>query len=122
MNLLRTLPAALAAAALLAPVSAYAGDADFTMINQTGFTIKEVYISPPRKNKWGKDRLGEGVLRNDKQKHFKFKDNASCKQDIKVVFEENKQSVTWDDIDLCKVNKLTLKYNAQTKKTTAVKS
>jgi hypothetical protein len=122
MNLFRTLPAVLAAAALLAPASALAGDADFTMINETGFTIKEVYISPPRKNSWGKDRLGEGVLRDKKAKHFKFKDTASCKQDIMVVFEENKNKVTWDDVDLCKVNKLTLKYNAQTKKTTAVKS
>lgn len=117
-----TTPAVLAAAVLLASTAAQGSDADFTMVNETGFTIAEVYISPPRKSSWGRDRLGDGVIANTKAKHFRFKDTKSCKQDIMVVFQESKQKVTWDDVDLCKLSKLTLKYNPQTKKTTAIRS
>lgn len=101
--------------------AAFAGDADFTLVNGTGYTIREVYISPANKDAWGKDRLGDGDLPNGRSKLFKFSDKANCVQDIKVVFDAGDAEVTWEDIDLCEVNKLTLKYNRAEKSVSAIK-
>jgi hypothetical protein len=105
---------ALAAGALSMGL-AHAGDADFTMANRTGYDIREVYISASHRNNWGNDRMGDGVLENGKSKLFRFTDKASCKQDVMVVFDDDGSKVTWEEIDLCEINKITLKYNRSTK-------
>jgi hypothetical protein len=105
----------LAAAILAAAGAAVAGDADFTLVNRTGYDIREVYISPTHRNSWGNDRMGDGMLENGKQKLFRFSDKAACKQDIKLVFDVDGSEVTAEEIDLCEVNKITLKYNKSTK-------
>lgn len=105
----------------LAPFAAFAGDADFTLVNGTGYTIREVYISAANRNAWGRDRLGDGELANSKSKLFKFSDSANCVQDIKVVFDDNNAEVVWEDLDLCEINKLTLKYNRSAKTVSAIK-
>jgi hypothetical protein len=107
------------ALASVASSSAIAGDADFTLVNRTGYEIREVYISAAQRNNWGNDRLGDGSLAHSKAKLFKFSDRASCKQDIMVVFEDDSSKVTWEDVDLCEINKLTLKYNRSTKTVSA---
>lgn len=119
---MRILSASLFAACVsLLSAPALAGDADFTLVNGTGYTIREVYISAANKNAWGNDRLGEGDLPNSKSRLFKFRDSANCVQDIKVVFDDSDVSVTWEDLDLCEINKLTLRYNRATKAVTAIK-
>jgi hypothetical protein len=112
----------LAVAAALAPALAFAGDADFVMVNRTGYQIREIYISAAHKNDWGRDRMGEnGTLDNNKQRTFKFGNRAACKQDIKAVFDEGDTEVVWEDLDLCEINKLTLKYDRKTKTVSAIK-
>ena len=112
----------LAVAATLGSTAALAGDADFTIVNKTGYNIREVYVSPTRKDNWGRDRLGaNATLDNHKQRLLKFSDRASCKQDLKVVFDDDDSEVTWADLDLCEINKLTLKYNRSTKQVSALK-
>jgi hypothetical protein len=105
----------------LAATGALAGDADFTLVNGTGYTIREVYISAANKNAWGRDRLGDGDLPNSKSRLFKFSDAANCVQDIKVVFDDSNAEVTWENLDLCEINKLTLKYNRADKSVSAIK-
>ncbi len=104
----------------LSVASAVAGDADFTLVNGTGYTINEVYISPANKEAWGRDRLGEGNLPNNRSRLFRFSDKANCVQDIKVVFDKDDE-VIWEDLDLCEINKLTLRYNRSTNTVTAIK-
>lgn len=98
---------------------AAAGDADFTLINRTGITIREIYVSPTARNQWGRDRLGDNTLSNGASRHFKFGDQASCRQDIKVVFEDDTPDTVWNNIDLCKVEKVTLRYDRKTKAVSA---
>lgn len=106
----------LSAAALAAFAgSAIAGSADFTLVNRTGFALREVYISPSHKNDWGKDRMGDYTLENGKARLFKFSDKSACMQDIKVVFDDDESEVIWEEIDLCEINKITLKYNRKTR-------
>ncbi len=108
------LAAATCAATLMAPAVANAGDADFTLVNRTGYAIAEVYVSPANKENWGRDRLGRNVLDNGRSKLFTFSDSANCNQDIKVVFDDDGSSVVWEDIDLCELHKITLRYNRKT--------
>lgn len=107
----------LAASLLAGP--AQAGDADFTLVNRTGYDIREVYISPTHKNAWGKDRMGDNVLENGKRRLFKFSDKSSCKQDMKVVFDDDASEVVWEEIDLCELETITLKYNRKTREVSA---
>jgi len=99
--------------------SAFAGDADFTLVNRTGYVIREVYIAPSKSGTWGKDRLGDGTLANSRQRLFKFSDKASCKQDLQVVFDDDGSEVVWEGFDLCALDKITLKYNRSTKEVSA---
>ena len=94
---------------------ASAGSADFTLVNKTGYALREVYLSPAHKTKWGNDRLGQDTLENNKSRLFKFSDKSSCVQDLMVVFDDDGSDVTWEDFDLCALNKITLKYNRKTK-------
>ena len=100
---------------LMLAAPALAGDVDFTLVNKTGYNVREVYVSSANKNDWGKDRMGDGTLDNGKWRAFKFSDKAHCKQDIKVVFDDSDVEVTWDNIDLCSLNKISLKYDKKTK-------
>ena len=93
---------------------ANAGAADFTLVNRTGYALREVYISPANKASWGSDRLGRNVLDNNKQRLFKFGDRGSCRQDLKVVFDDDDSEVIWEDFDLCELEKITLRYNRKT--------
>lgn len=105
----------------LASVGAFAGDADFTIVNSTGYTIREVYLSPANAKNWGKDRLGDGDLENGKSRLIKFRDSANCVQDLQVVFDDSDAEVVWENLDLCEINKLTLKYNRSKKTVSAIK-
>ncbi|MDD2808149.1 hypothetical protein [Rhodoferax sp.] len=101
----------LASASVLVTGAAVAGDADFTLVNRTGYTLREVYLSASHKNSWGKDRMGEGYLDQGKSRLFRFSDKSSCMQDLKVVFDDDESEVVWEEFDLCEINQITLKYN-----------
>ena len=100
-----------AAASVLFSGAAFAGDADFTLLNRTGYTLREVYLTPSNKNTWGNDRMGDGYLDNGKSRLFRFSDKGACMQDLKVVFDDDGSDVVWEDFNLCELNKITLKYN-----------
>ncbi len=104
---------------VLASGAAFAGDADFTLVNGTGYTIREIYLSASNKNSWGNDRMGQNYLDNRKSRLFKFSDKSACVQDLKVVFDDDAE-VIWEDVDLCEINKITLKYNRSKNEVSAV--
>lgn len=118
---MKTFVFALTVAAVLSPFAATAGDQDFTLVNKTGYQIDEVYVSTPNAKSWGKDIMGDGVLANNAKKVVKFKSSTTaCNWQLAVKFEDG-SDVEWDDpIDLCTVEKVTLKYNKGTGVTTAV--
>jgi len=103
--------AAAMAAGLIPAGSAFAGDADFTLVNRTGYPIRSVYLAPSAAKSWGNDRLGDGILENNKQRLIRFSDKAKCNQSLNVTFDDDGSEVEWDDFDLCELNKITLKYN-----------
>ena len=116
---MKTKTMALAAALISMTGGALAGNADFTLVNKTGYAINEVFISPSQKNSWGQDRLGANQLLNGQSRKFKFGDTRNCKQDIKAIFTDDESEVEWENINLCEVDKITLKYNRKTNEVSA---
>ncbi len=118
-------PAFLATAAFLALsffAVARAQDAqqDFTLVNDTGYDIKEVYVSPSKSNNWEEDILGEDSLADGDEQTIHFRRaGKTCNWDLKVVYTDDDSSAVWGNINLCKVAKITIKYNRKTDTTTA---
>ena len=98
-----------------------AGYADFTLTNRTGYDIDSVYVVPSKQRDWGIDRLGKNILADGRSRFLAFnKSGNNCIYDMSVGwvgFSEAADSV-WENINLCEINTITLRYNAQTKVTT----
>lgn len=114
---------ALSAAAALAvglfASSATAGDQDFTLINQTGYVIKEVYVSAAAADDWEEDVLGVDVLGNGVRTKISFpRDANACMWDLKVVYEDD-ETAEWNGFNLCEVSVIAIKYNRGTGETSA---
>ena len=102
---------------------ALAGDADFTLTNRTGYDIESVYITQSKSKSWGQDRLGKAILANGKSREMVFnKTGSACIYDMLIHWEGYGEADdrTWEQIDLCSINKITLRYNKATDVTTAV--
>lgn len=111
---------ALAAVTLAAPRVASANDADFTLVNKTGYQIDEVYISSANSSKWGRDVMGDNALGNNRQVNITFPHgNGACIFDIKVKYQDG-DTAEWSKVDLCEYTKITLYWDAKAQKTRAV--
>ena len=102
--------------------SAHAAEAkqDFTLVNKTGYEIKSVFVSPTKSNDWEEDVLGKDTFADGDSWGIKFHRSAtSCKWDLKVVYSDDDSSAVWTNIDLCTVEKVTIKYNRSTDTTSA---
>jgi hypothetical protein len=111
------------AASLLIGHVAFAGDADFTLTNRTGYDIESVYITPSKSKSWGNDRLGKSILANGKSREMVFnKQGSTCIYDMLIHWEGYGEADdrTWEQLDLCSTHKITLRYNKNTDVTTAV--
>lgn len=94
------------------------GKQDFTLVNKTGLTISEFYVSPSDDDEWGEDVLGRDVLMHNDKVDISFaRKEKACKWDLKIV-DEDDDPIVWENIDLCKAEEITLKYEG--KKPTAI--
>ena len=62
MRLSNVLAALAVILSLAVPAAALAADQDFTLVNRTGYTIEQVYVSPIKARDWEEDVLGRDVL------------------------------------------------------------
>ena len=104
---------------LVFPAAAHAVDLDFELVNGTGWAIKEVYISPATVNDWQENILSEPMADGESGK-VTFSPEAEAESwDMKIVWVDEGEDVVWKNLDLSKISKLTLRYNADTDETTA---
>ena len=95
------------------------GAQDFTLVNETGVEIDKVFISPHDVDDWEEDVLGKDTLPSGQSVEIKFsRDETAANWDLKVEDKEG-NAITWENLDLLKISKLTLNYDAATKKATA---
>jgi hypothetical protein len=93
---------------------------DFKLVNKTGYELKELYVSPSKSSDWQDDVLGKSTLGDGEYADIHFHRAATaCKWDLKVVYTVDSSSAVWSDIDLCTVEKITIRYDKDADKTTA---
>ena len=95
----------------LAGAAANAADQDFTLYNNTGYTVDKVYVSAVGKTTWGKDILGEGQLEDGNKVNITFSNGTTaCNFDLKVVYTDD-DTATWSDVNLCDLSKIHLHWD-----------
>ena len=82
---------------------------DFKLVNMTDVTIEKIFISPADVNEWEEDVLGVDTLEHGETLEVKFNTTETKKLwDLKVT-DHAGTAIIWEDLDLSKVNILTLK-------------
>jgi hypothetical protein len=113
LSTLRRVMALVAVCALsmmLIPASFAQGKQDFTLVNQTGVAINELYVSPHTSNDWEEDILGVDTLANGDSVDITFdRTEKAAKWDLKVV-DKSGNSIEWENLNLLEISKLTLHY------------
>ncbi len=109
-----------AAAVMLSVSTAYAAQQDFTLQNKTGYQIDEVYVSQSSSRNWGNDVMGRDALvdGNTVDISFNAPDNA-CRWDMRVKYNDGDEA-TWNNLNLCNINKVTLFWDRRGQTTRAV--
>ncbi len=111
---------AVAAALWTIPAAAQQARQDFMLVNRTGYELSEVYVSPARSNEWEEDVLGQDTLEDGKRLTIRFKrSTTTCRWDLKVVYTVDDSTAVWRNINLCEVERVTIRYNRNTDTTTA---
>ncbi len=98
------------AASILVSVAAVQNKVlDFELVNETGTDIHFLFISPADVYEWEEDVLGLDVLEDGATAEISFHPMATAtKWDLKVEDEEE-TGLIWENLDLSKINVLTLK-------------
>ncbi len=110
----------LASSVALAPTAHAQAKQDFTLVNKTGYTLSELYVSPAKSDDWQKDLLGQRTLADGATQRVTFNRSATtCKWDLKVVYEDDDSNAVWYGIDLCEISRITIRYNRKTETTSA---
>ena len=100
------------AATFFAPWAAKAGEQDFTMVNKTGIEIHSLHISPHSSDSWGEDILGKGTMGDGETLNIQFaRSEKAARWDLQVA-DEKGNAVTWENLNLLEISKVTLHYNA----------
>ena len=87
------------------------GDQDFTLINKTGVTIHNLFVSPSAKDEWGEDILGRDTLNDGESVDIKFHPTEQAAHwDLKVT-DSSGNALIWTGLNLLEISKVTLYYN-----------
>jgi len=111
------------AIAALGAASASAADLrDVTVVNGTGYGIKFLGFNNPGDNDWSDNELPPGsVLPNGSSVYVKFNTaDKGCKWNFRIDWADpGYPGVLWEDVDLCSITTLTLKYDRASDTTSA---
>ncbi len=118
---LSVLLAALVLGVLSQIIPAHADNAnlDFTLVNKTGYGIKEIYIAPSASTEWG-DSIISKPMENGDSLAITFSPKAQAEHwDIRIVWVDEGADVVWKKCKLSENSKFTLHYNHYTEETSA---
>jgi hypothetical protein len=91
-----------------------ADDRNVTVVNGTGYGIKFLGFNNPGDDDWSDNEISS-VLANNGSVYVKFNNaDKGCKWNIRIDWASEDTGVLWRDVDLCKVDVLTLKYDKAT--------
>lgn len=90
------------------------GKQNFTLLNNTGYTISEVYVSPTKSSEWEEDIMGRDVLPDGTAVDISFsRKEDACIWDLLVVYDDGEQA-EWNEFNLCTISKIAISYNRKT--------
>ena len=91
--------------------AAFAGEQDFTLVNDTGADIHQLFISQTSADDWQEDVLGTGLLKDGESADITFSgDDETAFWDIKVVDGEGTE-IVWVKLNLKKISQVTLGFD-----------
>jgi len=103
----------------ITPAHADNANLDFTLVNKTGYGIKEIYIAPSASTEWGDSIIGK-PMENGDQLAITFSPKAEAEHwDIRIVWVDEGADVVWKKCKLSEINKFILHYNRDTDETSA---
>ena len=86
------------------------GKQDFTLHNETGVEINELYVSPHKTNDWEEDVLGQDTLPDGESVDISFSSRTKPKLwDIKIV-DKAGDSLMWESLNLLEISEVTLYF------------
>ena len=95
---------------LLASTAFAQGKQDFTLHNETGKEIIELYLSPHDVDDWEEDVLGTDTLADGEAVKITFdREEKADSWDMKVVFSDDK-SVVWTELMLSEITDITISF------------
>ena len=109
------------AIATLSGSSAFAQDQrNVTVVNGTGYGIKFLGFNNPGDNDWSDNELSS-VLGDGASVYVKFgTGDKGCVWNFKIEWADpGYPGVLWRNIDLCKIDEITLRYDRASDKTSA---
>ena len=83
---------------------------DFTLYNESSYSVFYFYVSPARSTSWGSDVLGRSVLKSGDSTKISFpnQDSSSpCIWDVKAVFKDNTSKE--NRVNLCESRSVTVR-------------
>lgn len=96
---------------------------DFTLVNKTGYDIKQVSIGPNGDKDWlPEDEVLKGrKFGNGESLEIKFNPKATAKNwDIMVEWADGTGTEEWLNLNLTEIEKVTLVYNKEKDETSAI--
>ncbi len=111
----------IAVATLSGSSSFAADDRDVTVVNGTGYGIKFLGFNNPGDNDWSDNEIS-GVMGNGASTYVKFNNaDKGCKWNIRISWADaGYPDVLWRNVDLCSIDKITLKYDRSSDTTSFV--
>jgi hypothetical protein len=108
-NKMRKMGWLLIAALLCSPVSVWAGQQDFILVNNSGKALNSVYVSDHNISSWEEDILGRDILSSGyfMRIHFNTRER-SCFYDMRVNYVGGGND-QWPNINLCIVTTITFR-------------
>ncbi len=92
---------------------AQASDADFKLINKTGYQIDSVFVSPASSDSWGSDIMGRDAVPDGTSVSVTFPHGGSaCKFDIRVKYQDGDKA-EWSNVDLCQYETISLFWDGK---------
>lgn len=106
--------AAIASAALLCvSFSTLAQDRDFSLVNNTGYAIKGIYVNLPGDNVFDENELNSPLANGSKflVKFTRADGGTKCVWNIKVDWADGSAPSFFNRLNLCNINNVYLKYD-----------
>jgi hypothetical protein len=80
-------------------VPAFAQELVFTVVNNSGVDLTELYASPANAGTWEENILGGAVMSTGASGNVNIANGAGCEYDLKMVFSDG--DVLQDKANLC---------------------